>query len=69
LLIQVDPTRRAAMLTAGAQLLGGSAGPILTGFFASETNVAPVLPAAAVLFAATMLFTALAIVPRRARAG
>lgn len=66
LLIQVDPTRRAAMLTAGAQLLGGSAGPMLTGLFASETNVGPVLPAAAVLFAGTMVFTALAILPRRA---
>ena len=69
LLIQVDPTRRAAMLTAGAQLLGGSAGPMLTGLFASEANVAPVLPTAAALFAGTMVFTALAIVPRRSRGG
>ncbi|MBV8683785.1 MAG: hypothetical protein JO111_13000 [Caulobacteraceae bacterium] len=67
LLIQIDPTRRAAMLAAGAQLLGGSAGPMLTGLFATDTNVRPVLAPAAVIFVGVMACAAVAILPRRAR--
>lgn len=67
LLIQIDPTRRAAMLSAGAQLLGGSAGPMLTGLFASDANVRPVLAPAALLFAGAILCAAVAILPRKTR--
>jgi hypothetical protein len=66
LLIAVDPTRRAAMLTAGAQLLGGSAGPQITGLFATDANVRPVLVAAAALFVGTIVCVAIAAAPRRA---
>ena len=67
LLIQIDPTRRAAMLAAGAQLLGGSAGPMLTGMFATDANVRPVLAPAALLFVGVMACAAIAIWPRRGR--
>ncbi|HSZ51269.1 MAG TPA: hypothetical protein VK801_06835 [Caulobacteraceae bacterium] len=69
LLIQIDPTRRAAMLAAGAQLLGGSAGPMLTGLFASEADVRPVLAPAALLFVGVIVCATIAIAPRRTRAG
>jgi MFS transporter, DHA1 family, inner membrane transport protein len=49
LLIRVDPTRRGAMLLPGAQLLGGSAGPLITGWFATEAHLAPVLISAGLL--------------------
>jgi hypothetical protein len=68
LLIQIDPTRRAAMLAAGAQLLGGSAGPMLTGMFATDANVRPVLAPAALIFVGVMVCAAIAIWPRRGRA-
>lgn len=67
LLIAADPTRRAAMLTAGAQLLGGSAGPQITGLFATDTDVRLVLPAAAALFVGAIACIAITIAPRRAR--
>ncbi len=51
LLIRSDPTRRAAMLLSGAQLLGSSAGPLVTGALASEADVRPVLAVSAVLMA------------------
>lgn len=60
LLIRIDPTRRVAMLSSGAQLLGSAAGPILMGFFATEANVRPVLPASALLFCAAILAIILA---------
>jgi len=49
LLIRVDPTRRGAMLLLGTLLLGGSAGPLITGWYATESHLAPVLVTAAVL--------------------
>lgn len=49
LLIQVDPTRRGALLLSGAFLLGGSAGPLITGWYATATHLAPVLGTAAAL--------------------
>jgi MFS transporter, DHA1 family, inner membrane transport protein len=62
LLIRADPTRRAAMLLAGAQLLGGSAGPQITGLFATETALRPALAADAALFGLCILLTAAALV-------
>jgi len=54
LLIRVDPSRRSALLIAGAQLLGGATGPVLMGALATATNVTPVLWLSAALFAATI---------------
>ena len=42
-LIAADPSRRAAVLIGGAQLVGSSLGPVLGGLFVSEADVAPVL--------------------------
>ncbi len=55
LLIVVDPTRRGAMLLSGTLLLGGSAGPLMTGWYAAETHLAPVLATAAALGVAWLL--------------
>ncbi len=60
LLTQIDPTRRVAMLSSGAQLLGSAAGPLLTGLFATDANVRPVLPTSAALFCAAVLAIVLA---------
>jgi MFS transporter, DHA1 family, inner membrane transport protein len=55
LLIRVDPTRRGAMLLSGAELLGGSAGPQITGWFATEARLTPVVVSAACLAFATLI--------------
>lgn len=60
LLIRADPTRRVAMFSAGAQLLGSAIGPQLTGAFATETNVRPVLVVAGALFIAAMVAVVIA---------
>lgn len=60
LLIGVDPTRRSAMLLAGAQLLGGSAGPLLTGLLVTGPDLQPVLGYGAALFVASAAFVGLA---------
>lgn len=60
LLIRADPTRRGAMLLSGVQLLGGSVGPQVTGWFATETDTRGVLVSAAVLFGLGMGCVALA---------
>jgi hypothetical protein len=62
LLIRVDPTRRGAMLLLGTLLLGGSAGPLITGWYATESHLAPVLVSAAVLGAGWLLAVQLAAV-------
>jgi hypothetical protein len=41
--IEADPTRRTAMQSAGAQILGGAAGPLLAAFVVSDANVRGVL--------------------------
>jgi len=56
LLIDVDPSRRAAMLLSGAQLLGMAAGPVVTSVFAMPGNLAGALRADAALFAAGAVF-------------
>ena len=60
LLIRADPTRRAAILLAGAQMLGGSAGPIITGMFATETRLIPVLLSAVLLTSIALVGTVVA---------
>ena len=68
LLIRADPTRRGAMLLPGAQMLGGSAGPIVTGWFATETNLTPVLISTALLVFVTLIGTIVAAVRRPVQA-
>jgi MFS transporter, DHA1 family, inner membrane transport protein len=65
LLIQVDPTRRGALLLPGALLLGGSTGPLITGWYATDTHLAPVLVAAAALGVGWLLALQLAAALRR----
>jgi MFS transporter, DHA1 family, inner membrane transport protein len=43
-IIAADPTRNAAVLIGGAQLIGSSLGPFIAGQLVGETNVLPVLP-------------------------
>jgi hypothetical protein len=64
LLVRADPTRRGAMLLPGAQMLGGSAGPIITGWFATETYLTPVLISTALLALVALSGTAVAAVHR-----
>lgn len=64
LLIDVDPTRRSAMLLAGAQLLGGSAGPLVTGLLVTGPNLQPVLGYGAALFAMSAVAVGLVAVAR-----
>ena len=64
LLIRADPTRRGAMLLPGAQMLGGSAGPVITGWFATETVLTPVLISTALLVLVTLCGTVVAAVRR-----
>ena len=43
MVIQADPTRRAAMQGGGAQILGGAMGPLLAAFLVSDSDVRGVL--------------------------
>jgi hypothetical protein len=43
MIIEADPTRRAAMQGAGAQILGGASGPLLAAFLVSDNDVRGVL--------------------------
>ncbi|QNO27478.1 MFS transporter [Sphingopyxis sp. OPL5] len=43
ILIAADPSRRAAMLIGGAQLIGSSLGPFIAAFLVSDRDVGPVL--------------------------
>jgi hypothetical protein len=69
LLIRLDPTRRAAMLLPGVQLLGSGAGPVVTGAFARSAELSPVLAAAAALFGAGVLAILAAVVAQRGGQG
>lgn len=64
LLIRADPSRRGAMLLPGAQMLGGSAGPLITGWFATETYLTPVLISTALLVLLTLSGTIVAAARR-----
>jgi len=65
LLIGVDSSRRTAMLLPGAQLLGGAAGPQVTGLLVTSTSVQPVLGLGAALFGAASASILLAVVTQR----
>lgn len=41
--IAADPSRRAALLIGGAQLIGSSVGPFFAGMLVDENSVTPVL--------------------------
>ena len=70
LLIRVDQTRRGAMLLLGTLLLGGSAGPLITGWYATETHLAPVLVSAGVLGVGWLFAVQIAaVLGRRAHPG
>jgi predicted MFS family arabinose efflux permease len=58
MIIEADPTRRAAMQGAGAQILGGAAGPLLASFLVSDADVRGVLVmgAVALLIGFAMIF-------------
>ena len=43
MIIEADPSRRAGMQSAGAQILGGAAGPLLAAFLVSDADVRGVL--------------------------
>jgi hypothetical protein len=64
LLVRADTTRRGAMLLNGAQMLGGSTGPILTGWLATETYLTPVLISTALLTLVALGGTVVASVRR-----
>lgn len=64
LLVTIDPTRRSAMLLGGAQLLGGSAGPLITGLLVRGADLHPVLSYGAGLFLASALAIGLAVTAR-----
>ncbi len=65
LMIFVDPTRRGAMLLSGALLLGGSGGPLMTGWFATDTHLSPVLSTAAALAVAWLIAVRISSLLRR----
>ncbi len=68
--IEVDPTRRTAMQSAGAQIFGGAAGPLVASRFVTDASVRLVLTMASVAlavgFAAILLLSLTA--PRRSAA-
>jgi hypothetical protein len=55
LLVDLDPTRRTAMLLSAAQLLGSAAGPLVTSAFATDKTLNSALEADAACFAAGTL--------------
>jgi predicted MFS family arabinose efflux permease len=57
LLIELDQTRRSAMLLSAAQLLGCAAGPLITSAFATDASLRGALAADAALFGAALLLT------------
>jgi MFS family permease len=67
MIIEADPTRRAGMQSAGAQILGGAAGPLAAAFLVSDADVRGVLVlgAAALVLGFAMIF-AIHVSARRA---
>lgn len=54
MVIAADPTRRAAVLVGGAELAGGSLGPLLASFVVSDVDVRGALGFGAVSLALTV---------------
>jgi len=70
LLIELDPTRRLALLNSPASLAGFGLGPLLVAGFVSETDVSPAFLAAAGMFAAAGgFYGAINVLSRGARRG
>jgi hypothetical protein len=66
MVITADPTRRAGMLLAGAQLLGGSLGPFMASMIVSDADArGAILFGAACLVAAMVIVTGLHLRPAR----
>jgi hypothetical protein len=67
--IDADPTRRTAMQSAGAQIFGGAAGPLVASFLVSDDNVRTVLvmAVAALLVGFAMIFAIHATAKKGAR--
>lgn len=66
MVIEADPSRRAAMLLAGAQLLGGSLGPLMASLVVSDVDArGAIVFGAAALALAMAIVTALHLRPRR----
>lgn len=69
LMIQLDTSRRAAMLLPAAQLLGSATGPMITSSFANDGNLAGALNAGAALFGAgTVCLMAISLLGDRKKA-
>jgi hypothetical protein len=60
LVIELDPSRRTAMLLSAAQLLGSAVGPLITSGFATEKSLRGALVADAVLFGLALVVTLVA---------
>ena len=56
LLIELDPSRRLALLNSPATLAGVGVGPFVASWYVSSTNVAPALYVAAMMFAMSAVF-------------
>ncbi|KUR79519.1 hypothetical protein [Novosphingobium sp. FSW06-99] len=65
--IEIDPSRRAALLVPGAQSFGASTGPLLGSFFVTDTESRGALLAAGFCLAAAFLLAAALTVHRKRR--
>jgi hypothetical protein len=69
MVIEADPTRRAGMLLAGAQLLGGSLGPLMASMVVTDADARGAIAfGAASLVAAMLIVAALRLQPARQHA-
>jgi MFS family permease len=57
LVIEADPTRRIAVVTPGAQLLGGASGPLLCSFFVTDSDARGALAVCGACFAASFVIS------------
>jgi hypothetical protein len=65
--IEADPTRRIAVILPGAQLLGASAGPLLSSFFVTDTDARGALVVCWVCFLVAFAMTSVQHFRRRRR--
>lgn len=57
MMIEADPSRRTAVQSAGAQILGGAAGPLAAAFLVSDREVRGVLPLASISLVGGLVLT------------